>query len=748
MLYRNPWKEKIMRKLFKYLKKYSLFIIIIIVLLVAQATLDLSLPDYMSKIVNVGIQQGGITSPYPEVIRESEATKLKVFLSDEEDLLFDQYYKLYDGASDSKFRETYPGIADETTYYLVKGEAFNDDTLSFLDKYLVILYAFGNVGGENSLIPSDSFPNLPSGVSPLDAILQMPEASRQQALASIMAKLDAMPEQSLSQTATLYAKAEYGVLGADLNKIQSDYVLVAGAQMLGIAFLGVIVAILVSLLASRVSAGLGKDLRYTLFGKVMSFGNEEFDNFSTASLITRSTNDIQQVQMFTVLLLRMVFYAPILGVGGVIKALNTNRSMAWVVAVGVMAIMTLVVIMFAVALPKFKALQKLVDKVNLVVRDSLVGMLVIRAFNTEKYEEGKFDVANDNLTRTNLFVARLMGAMQPVMMLIMNGISILIIWVGAIQVDAGTMQVGDMMAYIQYTMQIMMSFLMLSMVSIILPRATVSMNRISEVIDKDISISDTKNPKSLPEGIKGEIEFRDVSFKYPGALEDVLTDISFTAHHGETTAFIGSTGSGKSTLVNLIPRFYDVTEGQVLLNGVNIRDLTQHDLRNRVSYVPQKGILFSGTIESNIKYVDEDLSDDVMEKAARIAQAEDFIEEKEDKYQANIAQGGNNVSGGQRQRLSIARALAANCEIIIFDDSFSALDYKTDARLRSALKKEINNTVLIVAQRISTIKNADKIIVLDEGKIVGQGTHDELMKTCPVYQEIASSQLTKEELAS
>ena len=507
-------------------------------------------------------------------------------------------------------------------------------------------------------------------------------------------------------------------------------------------------AILVSLLASRVSAGLGKDLRYTLFGKVMSFGNEEFDNFSTASLITRSTNDIQQVQMFTVLLLRMVFYAPILGVGGVIKALNTNRSMAWVVAVGVMAIMTLVVIMFAVALPKFKALQKLVDKVNLVVRDSLVGMLVIRAFNTEKYEEGKFDVANDNLTRTNLFVARLMGAMQPVMMLIMNGISILIIWVGAIQVDAGTMQVGDMMAYIQYTMQIMMSFLMLSMVSIILPRATVSMNRISEVIDKDISISDTKNPKSLPEGIKGEIEFRDVSFKYPGALEDVLTDISFTAHHGETTAFIGSTGSGKSTLVNLIPRFYDVTEGQVLLNGVNIRDLTQHDLRNRVSYVPQKGILFSGTIESNIKYVDEDLSDDIMEKAARIAQAEDFIEEKEDKYQANIAQGGNNVSGGQRQRLSIARALAANCEIIIFDDSFSALDYKTDARLRSALKKEINNTVLIVAQRISTIKNADKIIVLDEGKIVGQGTHDELMKTCPVYQEIASSQLTKEELAS
>ena len=408
----------------------------------------------------------------------------------------------------------------------------------------------------------------------------------------------------------------------------------------------------------------------------------------------------------------------------------------------------MIIILFATALPKFKAVQKLVDKVNLVVRDSLVGMLVIRAFNTEKYEEKKFGIANDNLTKTNLFVSRLMGAMQPVMMLIMNGISILIIWVGAIQVDAGSMQVGDMMAYIQYTMQIMMSFLMLSMVSIILPRATVSMNRITEVIDKEVAIKDPEVPLALPENIIGEVEFRNVSFKYPGADEDVLTDISFTAHSGQTTAFIGSTGSGKSTVVNLIPRFYDVSKGEVLLNGVNIKELRQHDLRERISYVPQKGILFSGTIESNIKYADENLSDEAMINAARIAQAEDFIEEKEDKYQANIAQGGTNVSGGQRQRLSIARALAANAEVIIFDDSFSALDYKTDRNLRNTLKKEVNNTVIIVAQRISTIKNADKIIGLDEGRIVGQGTHDELMKSCSVYQEIASSQLSKEELAS
>lgn len=737
-----------MLKILKYLKKYSLFIVIIIALLVAQASLDLALPDYMSKIVNVGIQQGGINKPYPEVIRESEVAKLKVFLTDEEAALFDKYYKPYEETSETKLSKTYPGILTEKSYYLVKDESFTENTLTFLNKGLVIVYAFGNIGGENSIIPSGSFPNLPAGMNPIDAIMQMPDQARKPIIDSISAKLDIMPAESLAQTAALFSKTEYEALGANLDKIQTNYIFIAGLQMIGIAFLGVIAAILVSLIASRVSAGLGRDLRYILFGKVMSYSSEEFNEFSTASLITRSTNDIQQVQTFTVLLLRMVFYAPILGIGGIIKALNTNKSMAWVIAVGVMAILTLIVILFAAALPKFKAVQKLVDKVNLVVRDSLVGMLVIRAFNTEKYEEKKFSTANDNLTRTNLFVARLMGAMQPVMMLIMNGISILIIWVGAVQVDAGNMQVGDMMAYIQYTMQIMMSFLMLSMVSIILPRATVSMNRITEVIDKTVAITDPENPLALPEGIKGEVEFKNVSFKYPGADEDVLTDISFTAHSGQTTAFIGSTGSGKSTVVNLIPRFYDVTEGEVLLNGVNIKELRQHDLRERISYVPQKGILFSGTIESNLKYADENLSDEAMIKAARIAQAEDFIEEKEDKYQANIAQGGTNVSGGQRQRLSIARALAANAEVIIFDDSFSALDYKTDRNLRNTLKKEVNNTVIIVAQRISTIKNADKIIVLDEGRIVGQGTHDELMKSCSVYQEIASSQLSKEELAS
>ncbi|HCW72715.1 MAG TPA: ABC transporter, partial [Clostridiaceae bacterium] len=438
---------------------------------------------------------------------------------------------------------------------------------------------------------------------------------------------------------------------------------------------------------------------------------------------------------------------PILGIGGIIKALNTNRSMAWVIAVGVMVILTVVIIMFSIAMPKFKALQKLVDKVNMVVRDSLVGLMVIRAFNTEKHEERKFDEANKDLTKTNLFISRMMSLMQPIMMLIMNALSILIIWVGAYEVDKGNLQVGDMMAYIQYTMQIMMSFLMLSMVSIILPRATVSMNRISEVLDKDITITDPKQPKKLPDNIKGEIEFRNVSFRYPGAEDNVLSDISFKALTGQTTAFIGSTGSGKSTLVNLIPRFYDATEGEILLNGVNVRDLPLNELRKRIAYVPQKGILFSGTAESNIKYADENMSDEKMKRAARIAQADDFIEEKESKYDFSIAQGGSNVSGGQRQRLSIARALATDAEAIIFDDSFSALDYKTDSKLRATLKKEVDNTVIIVAQRISTIKTAERIIVLDEGRIVGQGTHDELMKSCSVYREIASSQLSKEELA-
>ncbi len=734
-----------MLKLMKFLKKYSLQIFIVIILLFAQASLELSLPDYMSRIVNVGIQQGGIDSPYPEVIRESEVNLLRNLMTEEETEAFDAHYSLYT-AEDSDLLDRFPGIGEEPVYVLtIKEDELS--SLDYLNPYLLMMYGLGNEEHAATVIPGADFSELPEGMTPIEAITMMPEAERRAVIDEVLLKLSVMPEASITQTATLYTRGEYEALGADLSQIQTNYVLKVGLQMIGIALLAMLVAVAVSFIASRVSAFLGSDLRLSLFRKVSSFSNEEYNEFSTASLITRSTNDIQQVQMFTVLLLRMVFFAPILGIGGIIKALNTNRSMAWVIAVGVMVILTVVIIMFSIAMPKFKALQKLVDKVNMVVRDSLVGLMVIRAFNTEKHEERKFDEANKDLTKTNLFISRMMSLMQPIMMLIMNALSILIIWVGAYEVDKGNLQVGDMMAYIQYTMQIMMSFLMLSMVSIILPRATVSMNRISEVLDKDITITDPKQPKKLPDNIKGEIEFRNVSFRYPGAEDNVLSDISFKALTGQTTAFIGSTGSGKSTLVNLIPRFYDATEGEILLNGVNVRDLPLNELRKRIAYVPQKGILFSGTAESNIKYADENMSDEKMKRAARIAQADDFIEEKESKYDFSIAQGGSNVSGGQRQRLSIARALATDAEAIIFDDSFSALDYKTDSKLRATLKKEVDNTVIIVAQRISTIKTAERIIVLDEGRIVGQGTHDELMKSCSVYREIASSQLSKEELA-
>jgi len=733
-------------KLMSFLKKYSLHILVLIALLFAQAALELSLPDYMSKIVNVGIQQGGIESPYPEVIRESEVTLLENLMTEEETERFRDTYSLLEG-EDEDLLETYPNIGNEPVYRLTE-KIEDESSLSYLNPYLLMMYGLRNVEQAEILIPGGDFSALPEGVSPIQAISMMPEEQKRAFIDTVLEKLSVMPEMSITQTATLYTSGEYEALGADLSEIQTNYVLMAGLQMIGIAFLAMLVAVIVSFIASRVSAFLGRDLRFSLLKKVASFSNEEYNDFSTASLITRSTNDIQQVQMFSVMLLRMVFFAPILGVGGIIKALNTNKSMAWVIAVGVMAILTVVVIMFSIAMPKFKALQKLVDKVNMVVRDSLVGLMVIRAFNTERHEEKKFDVANKDLTKTNLFVSRLMAIMQPLMMLIMNALGILIIWVGSYQVDYGNMQVGDMMAYIQYTMQIMMSFLMLSMVSIILPRATVSMNRIGEVLDKEVSILDPENPKQLPQGIKGEIEFKDVSFKYPGAEDCVLKDISFKAHNGQTTAFIGSTGSGKSTLVNLIPRFYDVTKGEILLNGVNIKEIPLKELRKRISYVPQKGILFSGTAATNIKYANEDMSDEKMKKAARVAQAEDFINEKENKFDFSISQGGSNVSGGQRQRLSIARALATDAEAIIFDDSFSALDYKTDSKLRATLKKEVNNTVIIVAQRISTIKTADRIIVLDEGKIVGQGTHEELLKDCPVYIEIAKSQLSKEEMAS
>ncbi len=579
-----------------------------------------------------------------------------------------------------------------------------------------------------------------------DVLGMMPEEQRAQMVTQIGEKVDEMPETMLEQAATIYLKEAYKNLGMDTDKIQTGYMLRTGGKMLALAAVGMIVSMIVGFLASKVGASTGRDLRGKVFRKVVEFSNGEFDKFSTASLITRSTNDIQQIQMLTVMILRMVLYAPIMGMGGVFKVFHTNVSMSWIIGLAVVLIAMVVMVLFVVAMPKFKILQNLVDRLNLVTREILTGLPVIRAFSTEKHEEERFDQANKDLTKTNLFVNRAMTFMMPTMMLIMNAISILIVWVGANGINDGQMQVGDMMAFIQYTMQIIMAFLMICMISIMLPRAAVSATRVDEVLTSTTLINDPKQPKHLKEG-KGMVEFNHVSFRYPGAEEDVLHDISFTAKPGETTAIIGSTGSGKSTMVNLIPRFYDVTEGKITIDGEDIRNVTQHELRDQLGYVPQKGVLFSGTIASNILYGNPDGSEETMMEAAKVAQAAEFIEEKTKCYDSRISQGGGNVSGGQKQRLSIARAIAKDPKIFIFDDSFSALDYKTDVTLRKALKEHtVNSTVIIVAQRISTILHADQIIVLDEGKVAGIGTHKELLKNCDVYYQIAASQLSEKEL--
>lgn len=726
-----------MLKLLKYLKVYSLYILAIVGLLFIQATSDLSLPDYMSNIVNVGIQQGGIENSVPKVIRESEYQKLKMLLSSDENSAFIDNYKLLSKETlDSKDYETYikkyPKLEDESIYLI---NTSDKTVLSYINKALerklLILYGIekGNFGGEG--MPSN-----------------LPKEQIQMMLESIEDKINEMPENMLQQSSALYIKEEYEKIGLNTQGLQNKYILKVGAFMLSISLISMIATVLVGFLSARVAAGLGRMLRKKVFEKITTFSSTEFDSFSTASLITRSTNDIQQIQILMVMLFRIVFYAPILGVGGIIKALSTNTSMGWIIAVGVMAILTLVIVLSSIALPKFKAVQKLVDRVNLIIKESLSGMLVIRAFNTEKFQQNKFEKANKDLTSTNLFINRLMTLMMPTMMLIMNGLMLLIIWVGAHQIDMGTIQVGDMMAFMQYTMQIIMSFLMISMVSIMLPRASVSAQRISEVIERDLVIKDPEKTIPFNDDKKGLVEFKDVCFKYPGAEECVISHINFTANPGETTAIIGSTGCGKSTLINLIPRFYDVTEGEILIDGVNIKQVNQSDLRNKIGFTPQKGVLFSGTIESNIKYGETEVTDESMKKAIRIAQAEEFIEEKEEAYEFVISQGGTNVSGGQKQRLSIARALAKDPDIFIFDDTFSALDFKTDKALRKALREEtIDKTVIIVAQRISTIRYAEKIIVMNEGVIVGEGTHKELLETCEVYKEIAYSQLSKEELS-
>ena len=742
-----------MLKLFRYLKNSIPSVILVILLLVVQAVSDLSLPEYTSNIVNIGIQQGGIDTTAPEVIRQSEMQKLLLFLSPEDQETVMDSYLSGDELSDEetkRLQKQYPAAADTPVY--VRRE-MKDSELAELETIMsapmLIVGGFQSDNEEMQAVKEQMLAGVPGSSADelFAALAQMPEEQREQMIATIQEKLAAMPESILEQSAIPFVKAEYVALGADANSLQTRYILKTGGIMLLIALLSAAAAIMTGFLASRLAASLGRELRGRVFRKVVSFSNTEFDRYSTASLITRSTNDIQQIQMLLVMLLRVVFYAPIMGVGGVLKVLNTNTSMAWIIALAVGLLMILVLVLFATVMPRFKLMQKLVDRLNLVTREILTGLPVIRAFSTQKHEEERFDKANRDLTRTNLFVNRVMTCMMPAMMLIMNGIAVLIVWTGAHGVENGAMQVGDMMAFIQYTMQIIMAFLMISMVSVMLPRASVSAQRIEEVLQTKSVIEDPKAPKPFDESKKGVVEYRHVSFRYPGAEENVLEDIDFTALPGQTTAFIGSTGSGKSTLVNLLPRFYDVTEGEILVDGVDIREVTQHDLRARLGYVPQKGVLFSGTISSNLKYGHEEITDEAMAEAAQIAQATEFINAKPDGYDEEIAQGGTNVSGGQKQRLSIARAIAARPEILIFDDSFSALDYKTDSALRKALHEQVSDsTILIVAQRISTILHADQIIVLDEGRIVGKGTHEELLKTCEVYQQIATSQLSKEEL--
>lgn len=745
-----------MLKLVKYLKKSWLSIVMIILLLIFQAMCDLSLPDYTSKIVNVGVQQGGVEEVAPKVIRESELEKIKIFLNEEDQKTVNEHYKLIDKGTLSEnelssYKDKYKEFENITLYELnTINQEIIDDLSKIMGKPMLIISGLTGTGEETEAMKQGIIQNLPPEMQNMDifeVFKIMPQEQLSKVISGIDENISSMPESIVSQSAVIYVNGEYKAIGMDMEKLQSDYIWMAGLKMLGIALISMLATILVGFLGAKVAAKLGKDLRSKVFEKVISFSESEFKQYSTASLITRSTNDIQQIQMIMVMLFRTVFYAPILGIGGVIKVLNTNTTMAWIIAVAVMAILMLIGVLFAIVLPKFKVVQKLIDKLNLVTREILSGLPVIRAFSREKHEEQRFDNANEDLTKTNLFVNRVMSCMMPAMMFIMNGICILIVWNSAYSISDGLMQIGDMMAFIQYTMQIIMSFLMISMLGVMLPRASVSANRITEVLNTKLVIKDVTESKKPIVEKKGQIEFKDVYFRYPDADEDVIRNISFTAKPGETTAFIGSTGSGKSTVINLIPRFFDVTSGNVYIDGVNIRDIKEHDLREKIGYIPQNGILFSGTVESNIKYGDKELSDEAMKQAAKIAQATDFIEKLQEKYESPISQGGTNVSGGQKQRLSIARAIAIDPEIFIFDDSFSALDFKTDANLRAALSKiTAEKTVLIVAQRISTIMNAEQIIVLDEGQIVGKGTHKELLKNCEVYREIAQSQLTKGEL--
>lgn len=734
-----------MKKFLKILKKYIPLMLITIVLLVIQANCDLALPDYTSDIVDTGISGKGIKYGAYEVVREEELNKILLFTDSKTDEKVLDYYKLVTPKDYKEYKNDYPLLEKENLYVIKENKEENLKEVESLLSEPIVLYNMINKMTVKDIKEKDpSFSQIPEDTKLIELVSLMSDEEIFKMKEEYKGQFETLGDSMINQSAIAYIEGEYQAIGVDVKQNQIHYIFNVGMKMLAIALLSMVMTILSVYTSSKVATGIAKDLRKNTVNKVMDFSNKEFEEISTASLITRSTNDIQQIQMLIVMLFRIIVYAPILGFGALAKM--QGNSLFWVVALAVICNISVVLILFILTLPKFNKIQKLIDKLNLVSREILTGLPVIRAFSNEKYEEKRFDIANIDLTKVNKFVNRAMSVMMPVMMFIMNGVSVLIIWIGSYKVDAGALQVGDLIACITYAVQIIMSFLMLSMISIMLPRAIISIKRINEILNKDISIKNKKVVEKL-ENVKGIVEFKDVYFRYPDASEDVLENISFTMRPGTTTAIIGSTGSGKSTLINLIPRFFDVTSGKITLDGIDIRDLSLHDLRANIGIVPQKGILFTGTIEENIKFGNKDLTKEEVIKAAKIAQADSFIKEKEEQYDSEISQGGTNVSGGQKQRLSIARAIAIDPKVFIFDDSFSALDYKTDVTLRKCLAKITKDkSILIVAQRIATVLHADQIIVLDNGGIAGIGTHNELMKTCDVYKEIALSQLSKEEL--
>jgi len=740
-----------MLKILKHLKPFAWSLVAIFALLFVQAMTDLSLPGYMADIINIGIQNNGIENAVPQAIRASELTKLELFMDADAKAEVNTYYKKLDQSTLTAdeylaYLEKYPILATEAIYEQTTDDGAVIAKLNSTFSNTILIVAGLEQSGASMLASANI--TLPEGTDPFTVLAQLPPEQLTVIQNMASQRIASLPKDAITSVYVVYITNEYKTVGVDLVSIQTRYILRVGGVMLLIALLGAICSVAVGFLASRVASGLARNLRKKIFERVENFSNTELDKFSTASLITRSTNDVTQVQNLMVMLLRIVFYAPMMGIGGLIKVIGGEASMTWIIAAAIMAMLTMIGVLLIVAVPKFKIVQKLVDKVNLVTREILSGLMVIRAFNTQKHEENKFDVANQELTKVNLFINRISVLLMPIMMLIMNVVMITIVWAGAYQVDAGAIQVGDMMAFMQYTMQIIMAFLMVSMVFVMLPRAIVSVQRINEVLDTEPVIKDPLKPVKFNGDLKGQVEFKNVSFRYPNAEDDVLKNLNFTIKPGHTTAIIGSTGSGKSTLINLIPRFYDATGGSIFVDGLDIRKVTQHDLREKIGYVAQKTLLFSGTIASNIRYANESATDKDLDKYAATAQALDFIKDSDKGWDTGVAQGGVNFSGGQKQRLSIARALAKTPEVYIFDDSFSSLDYTTDAALRRALRNETNNaTVLIVTQRISTIMGSDQIIVLDHGEIVGIGKHKKLMETCEVYREIAQSQLTKEELS-